>query len=319
MRIKRQPAAVHPPDFDPRHEIDSEQTPLDWPRHTGRLDQVMAAIAVRKKRRRRHRMQAVAAGAVLIAAGLGWMFGPPGSRAHSERTAQTHPVVSLPERRMLPDGSIVDLKDGSEIAIDFGGELRHITLRNGGAHFQVATDPARTFVVEAGGMKFRAVGTAFAVQLSSSKVEMLVTEGTVAVDRAPIIGAASGPSTAGDVAPVPLALVDAGNQVAVNLEAGADIASPQVTPLSPAESGEKLAWRIPRLELNDTPLAEAIAAINQHSPVSLEMGQAELGKLGISGVLRADNVEPLLRMLESNYGIRADRRHTGKIILRKER
>lgn len=337
MSFERQPGAGEATDSDGGTD-DSNRTPLDWPRHTGRLGQVMDAIAVRKKRRQRRRVSAAVAAAAGLAAlwvaGLFWFSPAAGPRGDGAIgwTSPNAPIVSLPERRMLPDGSIVELKDGSEIAVDFGGALRRVALRHGNAHFQVAANPERPFVVEAGGVEFRAVGTAFAVQLSGTHVEMLVTEGRVTVERASgksanvdALSSADAPSSvdAGAIpAPPPgrLDLVTAGNQVVVSLtKAAADDAAPRITPLSPAESGEKLAWRVPRMELSDTPLAEAIAAINRHSPVPLEIVDVELGKVGISGVLRADNIEPLLRMLENNYDIRADRREAGKIILRQRK
>jgi transmembrane sensor len=315
----------------------AERTPLDWPRQTGRLGLVMDAIALRKKRQRVRRMQAtVAVTAGLVVAGFSWRSITAGARGLLDSKSPTHAVLLLPEQRTLPDGSVVELKDGSEISVDFAGALRRVALRKGNVHFQVAKNPERAFVVEAGGMEFRAVGTAFAVQFSGANVEMLVTEGRVAVERAPLAGAEtqrrgdaktrrrgdvpSAPRVTDDLASARLVLVEAGNQVVMNLAATADVDPlPQITPLSPAESGQKLAWRVPRLELSDTPLAEAIVAINRHSPVPLEIKDAALAKLGISGVLRADNVEPLLQMLESNYAIRADRSEPGKILLRQGR
>ena len=146
-----------------------------------------------------------------------------------------------------------------------------MTLRSGEAHFQVAKNPERPFVVRAGGVEFRAVGTAFAVQLSDTKVEMLVTEGSVAVERAAPAEIPAGTGAVADPAAAPLVVVAAGNRVAVAWAKVGAFDQPQITPLSPTESDEKLAWRVPRLELNDTPLTEAIAAINRHSPVPLEI------------------------------------------------
>ncbi len=148
---------------------------------------------------------------------------------------------------------------------------------------------------------------------------MVVTEGRVAVERA------AGPDVAGpvknptDPGPAPWVLVEAGNQVEVSLTGAEAAVQPRISSLSAAESGQKLAWRVPRLELDNTPLIEAIAAINRYRSVPLEIGDAELGAVGVSGVLQADNVEPLLRMLENNYGIRADRSTAGKITLLKAR
>src|SRR6185312_8533669 len=93
-------------------------------------------------------------------------------------------VISQPERKTLVDGSVVELRDTAEIAVDYAGPLRRVTLRRGEALFQVAKNPARPFVVKAGGLEVRAVGTAFSVQIDGAAVDVLVTEGRVSVNQA---------------------------------------------------------------------------------------------------------------------------------------
>lgn len=308
MKPEHQPDDVNLPAHD------AGRTPLDWPRRSGRLDQLMAAIEVRKHRQSRRRQALLGGVAALCLAGACWFSLARLRERSGDAVAATQALLSAPERRALTDGTVVELKTGSDFAVDFSGALRRVTLLKGDAHFQVAKDASRPFVVLAGGVEFRAVGTAFAVQFRSAHVEMIVTEGTVAVERLALatpVAAASSPSAL-------LATVVAGNQVVMPLSvAVAPSAPPAVTPITQEEADEKLAWRVPRIELNETPLAEAIATINRHSAVALELGDASLGRLAISGILRADNVEPLVRTLEHNYGIRADRSVAGKVTLRK--
>lgn len=284
----------------------SERTPLDWPRQSGHLDQLMAAIEVRKQRLRRRRQVISGVVAVMSVVGLSWFSFGRLSHEASGRVVSTKAILLAPQYQTLADGTQVELKPGSNLAVDFSGPLRRVALQRGEAHFQVAKDPERPFVVSAGGVEFRAVGTAFAVHYGSTQVEMIVTEGTVAVERPAASTAA--------IPPAALATVVAGTQVTLTLTSPA--AAPAIAPITGDETSAKLAWRVPQMELNETPLAEAIATINRHSPVALELGDAGLGRLGISGILRADNVEPLLRMLESNYGIHADRSVAGKVTLR---
>jgi transmembrane sensor len=291
-----------------------ERTPLDWPRETGRLERVLEAIELRKKRaqRRRARLAAGAACALLIAsvARYGWEARLPRTVAPPAMAARS--IIAAPERRALPDGSGAEINPGSEVAVAFTAAERRVVLRKGEAHFQVVPDATRPFVVAAGGMEFRAVGTAFAVQLSGTKVEMVVTQGEVAVDRK---DAPPGSSTT-DVPPATLAVVAAGQHVAVDLATRAMVA-PLVTPLAPGESDQKLSWRVARLQLNDTPLREVVAAINAHTVTRLELAGDELGSLEVSGVLRVDNIDTLLTMLERNYGVRAERNEAGVAILRR--
>jgi transmembrane sensor len=67
------------------------------------------------------------------------------------------------------------------------------------------------------------------------------------------------------------------------------------------------------LEFNGSPLAEAVATINRYSRVQLRLVGAEAGKVELSGVLRADNIEPLLTMLEGHYGLSVVR--AGNIVM----
>ena len=64
------------------------------------------------------------------------------------------------ESRALDDGTVVELNGGAEIEVQFTAAERRLRLVRGEAHFQVAKNPLRPFVVEAGGVAVRAVGTA---------------------------------------------------------------------------------------------------------------------------------------------------------------
>ncbi|MGH7958351.1 MAG: FecR family protein, partial [Opitutaceae bacterium] len=206
---------------------------------------------------------------------------------------------------VLPDGSVAELNQGAQFTIDFSAGsqgARTVSLTKGEAHFQVAKLPERPFVVRVAGVSFRAVGTAFSVGLSGSSIEMLVTEGRVAVETR------EGGADSRNVA----AVVDAGNRVVVDAFATQTLA---VSAVSAAVSQQKLAWRIPRLEFNETPLSEVVGLLNQHSGKWISLATADLGRLQISGALRADNIEPLLQILETTYRIKVNRLPNGEIVL----
>lgn len=286
-----------------------EERPLDWPRSAGQVDQVLAALKLRERRQRRRRITAATSAALLMLGGV-WFaadFRPATSPPPAVVAAPTY-RISAPERRILPDGSVVDLQPGAELVVNFSSGSagpRRVELVNGIAFFQVAKNPERPFIVASGGVGFRAVGTAFSVKLSASAVEMIVTEGRVAIDE--VAGAPTSPSS------VPI--VPAGSSAVVDLrrpEAG-----PVITATTPADEGSKLAWRVPRLEFNETPLVEVVELLNRQSGNRLSLASAELGRVEISGALRADNIEPLLQMLEANYGIRVVRETDGRIELQR--
>ena len=264
---------------------------LNWAAAHGHNQALLAELAARAALRRRRRLRlASAAGAVaLLAVGL-WLspFVGGARRADPGRVA-----VSVPARQVLPDGTEVELRGDATLTVDFSGALRRVNLSRGEAYFQVAKDPARPFVVGALGIEVRAVGTAFFVQLGAAQVEVLVTEGRVAVSEASADLAAAERPRAGS------AYVDAG-QFAV-VAAGV----PQIVNLPAAQSADRLAWRIPRIEFTATPLAQAIARLNRLSAVQLSLGDDSLANLRISGVVRADNGEALVRLLVANYEVDA--------------
>lgn len=221
-------------------------------------------------------------------------------------------VVVRQAKQTLPDGSVVELKDGARISTDFSGPERAVSLWHGTAYFQVAKDPRRPFVVRAGGLTVQAVGTAFATELTDrgEQLTVLVTEGRVRVD-------VSSPSPAAPAAPraEPLVSVEAGKSVV--LPAAAPTADRLIVrAVDDAELQEQIAWRIPKLEFTATRLREIAAQMNQHNRRQLVLGDESVGDLRVSGVLRADKMDTLAEMLENDFGVHAERR-AGEIIVRR--
>ena len=293
----------------------AERTVLDWARDAGEADRLIKDLEVCLRRRRRRRGNVVAAsvviGVLLAVAGPLWRM-----KVDSPANSAANVAVLRPETRTLSDGSIVELRAGAAIEVDFAGPVRRVTLRKGEAHFQVAKDPRWPFVVAAAGVEVRAVGTAFSVELGASAIEVVVTEGRIAVEkpeqpRAPLTDAA---------APVdgPKSTFGAGKRIVVEL-APEDAAGsvPQVSTLSPSEVGEHLAWRVPRLEFSGTPLSQALPMFNQHSRLRLTLADPALGRLQLSGVLRADDSESLLRLLEGEFALTPERRGD-ELVLRRQ-
>ncbi|HTO03807.1 MAG TPA: FecR domain-containing protein [Opitutus sp.] len=222
--------------------------------------------------------------------------------------------MAQPEQQVLSDGSLMEFNPGTVFAVDFSDVQRRVVLQRGEAFFNVRPDSARPFVVVAGSVEFRAVGTAFAVQLRDAHVEVVVTEGRVAVN--PFSAALD----AENVPTVMPTLVDAGQRARVE-DIGLDgsTATCRVEALSDAELVDAQGWRVPRLEFSGTPLAEALPLFNLHSSVQLVLDDPSLGRLRLSGIIRADNTDALLRLLESSLDITAERRSEGEIRLRRVR
>jgi transmembrane sensor len=345
---------------DPRHyaafaEADLALSVLSPPRAArdrNSLRQELAAWEVqRKHRRQREWWFAFATVGLAAAAALVLVFRPAGwirtSAPVADSEVATMTVRPLVQR--LADGTVVDLNAGADITVDFTPGVRGVRLVRGEAHFTVAKDGARPFVVSVGPIDVRAVGTAFNVRLEPTAVQVLVTEGQVAVDAPqlnstqegsvgasvpaakPSRAAAPAPSTL-DVRPAPTSLAEApsssssGGRGPLLLTAGhrtvvplgpQTVPAPAVAAVSPAEIQRELAWRQMRFELTSATLEEAVALYNRKGRVQFAIGDAELKTRCISGIYWADHPAQFAELIESTLDLKIVHEGPDRIVLRK--
>lgn len=345
---------------DPRHyaafaEADLALSVLSPPREAHDRHSLRRELAAweerRRLRRQRRRWFAFATFGLAAAAALALVFRPAGW-IRTPAPAATTEVATMAVRPLvhrLPDGTVVDLNADADIAVEFTPEIRGVRLVRGEAHFTVAKDRARPFVVSVGPITVRAVGTAFNVRLAPTAVQVLVTEGQVAVDASstnkapgrsvadsipaakPSLADTSAALTLG-VRPAPTSLADApsslppgahgpllltaGHRTVVPLVPPAEPA-PAVFAVSPAEIERELGWRQIRIELSNATLAEAVALFNRRGGVQFAVDDAELKTRRISGIYWADHPGQFAELIESTLDVRGVRDGPDRIVLRK--
>jgi transmembrane sensor len=261
---------------------------------------------------------ALAAALALVAA---WWWWPRPATVGTESGVQVYSTtINGYQRVALPDGSVVELNASTELRPAYTPAVRRVRLVRGEAHFTVAKDAARPFVVEAGAVALRAVGTTFNVRMESDKVEVLVTEGRVAVaaseDRG--LGSDNSPRSAGAEGGAFQVELGANERMVISVARIAAPAAPaSVEKVTPGIIREALAWQGARLVFADTPLAEVVAQFNRHNLVQLELGDADLAVLPVGGSFRADNVEAFVRLITQSGEIAAARPETDRIVLRR--
>lgn len=212
-----------------------------------------------------------------------------------------------PQRLTLEDGSLVELNAGAKVDVQYTAERRLVRLVSGEAHFVVAKNPARPFVVAADPLSVRAVGTAFAVTLGGDAVAVRVTEGLVQVeDMNPGTGR-GGNRLLSQVAAGQLATVHAIHSGAPRLE---------LVDITPSQMDAELAWRGIRLEFVDLPLRDVVAEFNRYNTRKLVVADAATGSIVVGGNFRADNVDPFVRLLDVGFGVSAEVGEN-EIVLRK--
>lgn len=281
-------------------------TLTEWrPAHSDRPNPDLLAGGPGRQRRLRPWMYgALTAAASLTLAFLWWQSPPPPPASPATGLS----VIPAPERVLLEDGTVVEANRGGEFSLAFSPAERRVRLTSGEAHFTVAKNPARPFVVvTANGVQVRALGTAFNVRCAAQSVDVLVTEGRVEVDSpAPPRSAAR---------PAPALPLQAGQQATVDISH--PTAPPTVVNLSQAQIDHALAWQGVRLAFDELPLSAVIAEFNLRNRQQLEIADPRIAGLRVAGSFRADNVEAFARLLEASFGVAATRRPDGSIVLRR--
>ncbi|MDO8539309.1 MAG: FecR domain-containing protein [Opitutaceae bacterium] len=254
-----------------------------------------------------------AAALVVVAASLAvavWVGRTPTEALPSARQAILHPG---PERLVLDDGSIIELNAGAKTEVSFTPAERRVFLLGGEALFTVAKNPEWPFIVNAGDVAVRAIGTAFSVARGDSDVSLLVTEGIVGLEQ--LRGKADATSGVAE-----FAQLHAGQRavyMAADKASGRQ-AGVEVSEVTPAEVEQALAWQRMRLEFVELPLANVVAEFNRYNRQRLVVADRDTGAVLIGGNFRTDNVEGFVRLLESGFSITSSRRGD-VIVLRKAR
>jgi transmembrane sensor len=267
-------------------------------RQRGAAAKIVTGVRMRMRMRVQH-TRWLSAGA-LVACGCAFMFGwLPSERPTSPPAPASALVSAGPNQlRRLPDGSIVELERGAEIAVHFEASVRRVVLARGAALFRVESDASRPFVVLAEGTEVRAVGTAFQVRLGTESVSVLVTEGKVRVEATASRASVLPPAAEGEV-PV----LRAGQEAIVPRAEFGDAAVARVAEVSPEEIRSQLAWRVPRLSFDGVELASAVREINRHNRLQVILADKTLTGLRLSGEFSVDEPEAFARLAAEALGL----------------
>jgi transmembrane sensor len=204
-------------------------------------------------------------------------------------------VTGLGEQKIVPlgDGSTVTLNTSSKMSVRLSRNERRIELLSGQASFAVAKDPARPFIVSAGGGETLAVGTEFEVYRRGEDTLVTLIEGRVTV-TSPQAG-------------TPGISLTAGEQVSYSARHAAL--------RSKVDLQRASAWRAKKLDFADTPLSEAISEANRYSKLKIELRGTDLADAKISGVFEAGRNDSVAEGVRAYYGLRLERFGDDLIVL----
>jgi transmembrane sensor len=183
--------------------------------------------------------------------------------------APQHFDTQIGEIRQVPlsDGSLVAINTQSDIQVGMHKETREVTLTKGEAWFKVAHDKSRPFIVIAGRIRVRAVGTAFSVRRHDDGADVQVTEGTIET------------WTTGEE--------DRKVQVTAGTKAYVAEYQPPQPITAPAEIERSLAWREGQIVLEGETLDQAVVQFNRYNTKQLVITDQSLAQEKLVGQFRA--------------------------------
>nr|WP_279589439.1 FecR domain-containing protein [Sphingomonas leidyi] len=224
--------------------------------------------------------------AALVAVGIAGFLALP-------RTERIVTQLGEIKRTPLADGSVATVNTASRITVAMSKNMRNVSLDDGEAWFEVAHDRTRPFVVRAGDVSIRAVGTAFSVRRTDGGVDILVTEGVVEAWR-------------DDQSTTPSRIAQ-GERAFVADAKGRDvnIAQNAVVVRTDSEIDRTLAWRNGDLALNGETLDYAVEELNRYNRRKIIVGDRELGRSPIVGYFKVNEPDNFAHSVASLFNARA--------------
>lgn len=261
----------------------------------GRLSRrVRRKFAIPDHRRRKMILGQLTAALVLLTIG-GWLVATLVLRPGAGPTEVMRAATTAPAERAtfrLPDGTRVMLSVASTLRYPpgFTDRQREVSLE-GEAYFDVAHQADRPFVVRAGDLVARDLGTQFTVRAYPEDVSarVVVREGRVAIR-------AAGNGGEGVVAP---------GQLGRLTETLAPI-------VEQADTSALFAWTEGRLVFDGIPLRQALPELGRWFDLEFHLGESALGDVPLSATLKSRPTSDELDNLAASLGMK--RRQQGRIV-----
>lgn len=191
--------------------------------------------------------------------------------------------TKLGEIRRVPlsDGSTVTINTSTALKVRMEKRSRQVELDRGEAWFEVAKQADRPFVVVAGRVKARAVGTAFSVRRRDAGVEVMVTEGIV--------------ETWSDGDEAQRIRLTAGQRAVMN-----ENAAIHFEPTSASSVDRALAWRGGKVDLNGMTLADAADEFNRYNRRQIIIASPGIAGEKFDGLFSIDDPEGFAMAVKSS-------------------
>jgi transmembrane sensor len=220
-----------------------------------------------------------------------------GSALYLTRNPGYRTAIGQQQVLTLSDETRVALNTDSRLTIDYSSQERRVNLERGEALFEVTKNANRAFIVAAGDVEVRALGTKFDVRRSSGRVIVVLLEGKVEITR----------RAEALARPVRVATLNPGERVTIGR--GSEKAALDHPNLETAT-----AWRRGEVMFEDATLSEAVAEMNRYARVPVELATPELEHLRVSGVFESQSTDEFVESIAALHHLSVERRENAVIL-----
>ncbi|ATA56032.1 iron dicitrate transport regulator FecR [Variovorax sp. KBS0712] len=264
------------------------------------FDEPVPASAPRNPSRRKMLLSVAGLLGAGVVAGRGvqWYWQQPVFQA-TYRTPNARMLkVTLADAADASAGSRLDLAPQSAVDVTLYRRRRMIDMARGEVRFDVAPDAERPFVVRTREAIIEVVGTAFTVRDRGGPITVGVEHGHVRVQ----VLRQAGTERSGEV---------------VDLRAGdmLEVRDGHADPVRQADTAALSAWRDGWLVFDNTPLGDALAAVNSYRSAPIVGADARIDAMRLSGRFRTNDSAGLLDALPAILPLVAVARPDGSVRL----
>lgn len=192
---------------------------------------------------------------------------------------------------ILPDSSRVYARAGTTLSYQVAASTRALRF-SGQAYFQVARDEQHPFLIEAGEMRVKVLGTSFVVKARADEpLEVSVTSGSVEVQY-------SGKHY----------LLEKDELFYLSPEAGPGV----------SRNGDEnyLSWQHGKLVFRQSPLREVLPALERHYGAVIDVENPQLLNCRFTGSFQDPALEELMEIFSYSLGVSVEKQENGKLLIR---
>lgn len=222
---------------------------------------------------------------------------------NSHTTTEIVRQDEMPRTKRLEDGSLIRMNSGTQIKIAYSEEARYVELQKGEAHFEVAKQKDRPFIVGIDRFEIRAVGTSFNVRRQTSEINVLVIEGKVELtadqERAKPDSPKSGAHERQSIG-----FLEIGEKANIRYETQDRTYDCEFDQQDEQETSSQLQWREALLTFGGPTLKDLAEEFEQKTGIRMILRDPRLENIHIvGGVFSTNNPYLILNILKKTYGV----------------